>query len=122
MSHDKAMAASGEPAVSDERNRIPQSPADDGSRRAQHLAHARAALRSLVPDDHHVARFHLAAQNALQRLLLGIEYSCPPFEAEALFSCNFCNGAIGSEIAVENDQVAVFFDGVVERPHDFLAG
>src|SRR5258707_373656 len=120
MSHDKAMAASGEPAVGDERNRMAQSPADDGPRRAQHLAHARAALRSLVSNDHHVAWFYLAAQNALQRLLLGIEYACPSFEAEALLSCNFCNGAFGGEVAIENHQVTVLFDGVVERPHDFL--
>src|SRR3984893_14923737 len=119
MSHDEAMAASGEPAIGDERNRIAQSPADDGPRRAQHLAHARAALWSLVPNDHHVARFHLAAQNALQRLFLGIEYARPSFESKALLSCNFCNGTIGSEIAVENDQVTVLFDGVVEGAHDF---
>src|SRR5882762_2385679 len=121
MSHHEAMAASGEPAVGNERHRIAQSPAYDGPRRAQHLAHSRAALRSFVPNDHHVTRFHLAVQNALQRLLLRIEHTCPSLEAEALLSCNFCYGAVGCEIAVENDQMTVPFDGVVERPHDFLA-
>src|SRR5258706_5532853 len=110
MSHHEPMAAPREPAVGNECNRIAQSPAHDGPRRAQHLAHARAALRSLVPNDHHVARFHLAAQNTLQRLLLGIEYTRPAIETQALLSCNFCNGALGSEIAVENDQVTVLFD------------
>src|SRR5271156_970694 len=66
----EAVAAPGKPPVGDERDAVAQTLADDGAGRAQHLAHPRAALRTLVTDDNDIPRLDLAAENSRARGLL----------------------------------------------------
>ena len=70
VSDHETVAASGKSPVGYQRDLAPQPAADDGTGRAQHLAHPGAAFRSFVADDDHVARLDLAAQDALQRFFL----------------------------------------------------
>src|SRR2546423_9836677 len=53
----------GEAAVGDERDLVAEALANDRAGHAQHLAHAGAALRSLVTDDHDVAFLDLLRED-----------------------------------------------------------
>ena len=46
----------------------------------------------------------------------------PCLEAQSFFAGDFRDRTFGREVAVKNDQVAVFFDRIVERSDDGLAG
>src|SRR5215472_3528162 len=66
-------AARRSPAVGDQRAGAAEAPALQVAGRVQHLLHAGAAARALVPDDHDVARADRAAQYPLDRVLLALE-------------------------------------------------
>ena len=117
----KTVCAAGETAVRDQRHVVPQPGAHDGTGRAKHLTHARAALRSLVADHDHVTLPNPAAEDRLHRLLLGVERTRRAGEAQPLLAGNFGHTALGRKIAIENPQVAVLLDRLVERLDDFLA-
>ena len=55
--------------VGDKCDLVTQSHTHDCARRAQHLLHPRAAGGTLVTDDDHVSRLHLAGQDALAGVL-----------------------------------------------------
>src|ERR1039457_3217706 len=114
MAHDKTVAAAGEPPVSDQRNVAADPLADNGARRTQHLAHARASFRSFIANHDDIARPNAPAQDALQRLLLGFEDPSRAIEAQALLARNLGDCALGSKISVEDHQVAIFLDRVRE--------
>ena len=59
-----AVGAAGEAAVGDQADGFAEPRADQRRGRREHLAHARAALRPLVADHHHVARLDLARRGS----------------------------------------------------------
>src|ERR1700746_3503456 len=69
----QAGGAAGEAAVGDQRTGPAQALALQEAGRVEHLLHAGTAARPLIPDDHHVPRLDLAAQDALDRGLLALE-------------------------------------------------
>ena len=62
-----------EAPVRDERHARTEAHSGQRRGRGQHFAHARAALRPLVADDDHVARFDLAALDRRNGVLLAVE-------------------------------------------------
>ena len=69
-----------------------------------------------------MAALHLALEDALKSLLLVLEHDGFAAEGEAFFAGDLAESAAGAEVAAEDDQVAVFLDGVVEAPNDVLPG
>ena len=69
----EAVGAAGETAVGDERHVVAEAAAHDGAGRRQHLAHAGAALRAFVADDHHVPGLDRAVEDRFERVLLAVE-------------------------------------------------
>src|SRR4030042_6388456 len=66
--------AAAKPAIRNQSNRLSQAhPRYSGSRR-QHLPHARAALRSLIPDDNNVSGTNVPGQDRLHRSFLRFKY------------------------------------------------
>src|ERR1700683_4842057 len=116
MPDDEAVTAARESAVGDQRDLAAETLADDGARRTQHFAHTGPALRAFVADHDDVAGFYLAAEDPLQRVLLRVEDARPAGEAQSLFACNFCNGALRREIAVQNHQVTILLDRAAQGP------
>ena len=118
MADDEAVAAAAEPAVGDERDVFAEALAHDGAGGREHFAHARAAFRAFAADDDDVAFLDRAVEDGFERLLLGLEHDGLAGEALAFLAGNFCDRAVGGEVAVEDDEVAVLFDRVVEAADD----
>ena len=82
--------------------------------RIQHLLHARPALRPLVTDDHHLARHHLAGQNAAHRLFLALVHPCPAGELQDAFvhPGRLHDAAVLGQVALQHRQTAVLTVGM----------
>src|SRR5439155_1559723 len=88
----------------------------------KHFPHARSAFRAFAADDDDVTFFHRAVEDGFERLLLGLEHDGFAGEAPSYFAGDFRDSTSGGKVAVENDDVAVLFDGLVERLNDGLTG
>ena len=94
--------------------------AHDGAGRAEHLAHAGAADGAFMADDDHVPLLDPAAQNRIERVFFAIEHERLSSKALALLAADFRNRAIGREIAVQDDEMAVALDRRIEAANDVL--
>src|SRR5215470_79423 len=108
MTNNKPVTAPRKAAVRDEGNLIAKATPDDGARRAQHLAHARTATRSLAADHYDITGLHRSAQDRGGCALFALEDACPALEALALLPGDLGDGALGSEVAVEDHEMAGF--------------
>ena len=115
------VAAAREAAVGNQRDFVAETTADDGARRAQHLAHARRSLRALVTNHEHVAGGDGAVENCPQRIFLRMKDARATGEARAFLARNLRDGAFGCEIAVEDREMAIGLQRLVEAAHDVLA-
>src|SRR2546425_11645683 len=97
-----------------------RSPHESPGRR-EHFAHPRTALGPFVTDDDHMALGHGAIEDGLERRFLRLEDDGLAGKVEPLLAGDFGHGACGRKVAVKHDEVAVFFDWVVEAAHDVLA-
>ncbi len=122
VADDKSVSAAGETPVGDERDILAEAAAHDGARGAEHFAHARAALRAFVADDDDIARDDAAGKDRFHRGFFGVKHPRAAGEGEPLLAADLCHGAFGGKVAVKDDEVAVFFDGVIERANDVLTG
>ena len=87
--------------------------------RVQHLLHAGAAARPLVPDDHDVAGTHRAVEDALDGVLLRLEDPAGPAErstAPRRRPAVFTIAPSGADVAVQDGQPAVGGVGVRHVP------
>ena len=121
VADDEAVAAAGEPAVRDQRDLAAETAADDGAGRAQHLGHARRALRPFVANHDDVAGHDDAVDDRAQRVVLAVEHARAALEPRAFLARDLRDGAFGREVAVEHGEMAVGLDRIVERPNDRLA-
>src|SRR6185503_5068828 len=111
---DESVAAAGESSVGDERDVFAETFAHDGAGGRKHFSHARPAARPFVSDDDDVAFLDRAVEDAFERGFFGVEHARGAGEAHAFFAGDFRDGAFGGEVAVEHDEVAVFFNRVAE--------
>src|SRR5687767_7748193 len=118
MSNHESVTASGEPAVGDQRDLVAESAAHDGAGGAKHLAHAGTATRALVANDHHVARLDLACENRGRRALFTIKNSRGAAETQTFLAGDLRHRAFGREVAMHDDEMAVFLDRIAEWTHD----
>ena len=84
--------------------------------RVQHLLHTGAPFRPFVTDHHHVAGFHLTAQNTVAGLFLRFEYFGSSLEAENVFVHfgRFDDTAVLGDITEKYGQSTVFDISVFE--------
>ena len=122
VADNEAVAAAGESAVGDEGDVVAESFAHDGGGGRQHFSHAGASFGAFVADDEDVAFLDFVVEDGLEGGFFGVEGFGSAAEMEAFFAADFGDGAGFGEIAVEDDEVSVFFDGVAEAADDFLAG
>ncbi len=110
----------GETPVGEQRHGLAQSCADDGRRHPEHLAHAGAALRPLVADHDHVARFDAAVLHGGESIFLAIEHAGRAAKLQQVVPGDFDHAAFGREVALEDRQPAVRLEGLIQRPDDRL--
>src|SRR5262249_22172901 len=121
VTDDEPVAAAGEAAVGDQSDVFAQTFAHDGGGWRKHFAHAGSTERSFEADDDDVTFDNGAVEDFFESSFFGVEYASLASEAKAFFAGNFGDGTFGSEIAIENDEVAVLFYGLIERLNDGLA-
>ena len=104
----------GEPAVREQRHVVLVAGPDDCGRDAEHLAHPRAPLRSLVADGDDVAGLDLSLLNVRHRGLLVLEDANRPLVVPLVLAGDLQDRAVGREVAGE------YLDGtlLVERVGD----
>src|SRR5262249_45265968 len=110
-----------EAAVGQERDRLAESRADDRGGDEEHLAHARAAARTLVADHDDVARPDAAAEDARHRILLAPEDAGRAAVLRALVARDLHDAAVGRERSLENHEAADRLDRLLEWQDDVLA-
>ena len=120
MADGSAPGGTRKPSVGNKGDALAKSHAGDGSGGGQHLPHPRAALRSFVSDNHHVAGMDPAARNGFRRVLFAVEYPC-----RALVDHHgggdgplFDHCAVGGEVAEQDRQAAVGTERIVQMPDD----
>ena len=112
MSNHEAVAAAREAPIGDQRDLVAQSAPDQSAGRAEHLAHAGAAFGPFIADHDHIAGAHFAAQDGRGGSLLAVEDARRPAEGQALLAGDLGYRPFGSNIAIENNQMAVFLDRI----------
>src|SRR2546422_11354085 len=118
----QATGGAREPAVGHHRHRFAESFADDRGRDLQHLAHAGPTLRTLVPDDHRVARFYTPRVDRRERVLLAVENAGRAAVRGWRVLRDLGHRAIGRQVALQDDQAAFSPKRAGQRRDDLLAG
>src|SRR5437762_9925004 len=116
------MAPAAESAIGNERDLFAEPLAHDGAGRRKHLAHAGTAAWSFITNYDHVAGFHRAVEDSMQRRFFAVENNGASIEPQAFLAGNFRNRAFRRKIAAQDDQMAVLLNGFVERLNDCLPG
>src|SRR5262249_55809657 len=88
----------------------------------QHLPHAGATLRALVPDDHRVTGLDLVGEDGGQRVFLTVEYPGRAAVPLQRVVGDLDHAPLRSQVPLEDDEAALRAERVRERPHHFLAG
>ena len=116
MSDGESRRAAREASVCDQGALLAQVHGLDVGGRVEHLLHAWASLRSFIGDDDHVARYHLAAEDALAGVFLGLEDLRRTAEFPDALVHTGCldHASVQGDIAFEHAQSTVFGVGVVE--------
>src|SRR5204862_1428689 len=96
-----------EASVGQKRDRVAQSRSDNGGGDREHFAHPGASRRTLVADDHDVARLDGLMLDRLERLLLAVEHACRASVARALGARQLEDGTLRGQVAEENDESSV---------------
>src|SRR6185295_2249681 len=122
VTDNEAMTAAGKAAIGDQGYLVAETAADDRAGGAQHLRHARRALRALVTDHDHVAGNDAAVEDRAQRKLLGIEHARSARETQAFSARDLSHGALRREVATQDCEMALRLDRVRERANDRLSG
>jgi len=120
VANDKAVAAAGEPAVSNEGDVLAQALAHDGGGGGEHFAHAGTAAGSLVADDDDITFDNGAIEDGGHGEFLGVEDAGAAGELQTFLAGDFGHGPLDGQVAAQNDEVAVLFNGLVQRPDDGL--
>ena len=84
MTYRRSAARTAETAVCDEGNASVKPLSCDRSRRREHLRHSRSALRTLIADNHDIARLNAAVKDSVVSLLLAVEDFRSPGEVHHL--------------------------------------
>ena len=122
VTDNEAVAAAGESAVGEKGDVVAEAFAHDGGGGGEHFSHAGSAFGSFVADDEDVAFLDFVVEDGLEGGFFGVKGFGSAAELEAFFAADFGDGAGFGEVAVEDDEVAVFFDGVLKAADDVLAG
>ncbi len=121
MADDESVRAAGESSVGDQGHVVAESTSHDCGCRPEHFTHSGAAFGAFIPNDDHIALLDSACENRLHGQFLGIVDLCLSSEAQSLLARDFGDGTGRGQIAVKNDEMAVFLDRFVERANDGLA-
>ena len=106
------VGAAREPPVGDQGAVRPPPHALHGPGDRQHLAHARAALRALVADDHHGVRLDRPGQDRLHGPVLAVEDPGRAVEGQLVDAGHLDHRALRGQRAGEHGDAALGVDGV----------
>src|ERR1700682_128514 len=106
MADAKAAGSAGETAVGDQRDLAAHALTVERSGGRQHFTHARAAFRTLVTDDQHVAFPVRPVLDGFEASFLAVEAARRPAETQACHAGNLNDGAVGREITFETNDAA----------------
>mmetsp|Transcript_19599 Transcript_19599/g.54488 ORF Transcript_19599/g.54488 Transcript_19599/m.54488 type:complete len:309 (-) Transcript_19599:790-1716(-) len=122
MANNEAMGTAGEAAISEESAVVSESGPHDGAGGSQHFGHAWAALGPLVAndDDSPLEAWGVLGER-VQHFLLAVKAPGHSLKLEPLLAGDLGNRALGSEVAIEDLQMAVWLDGGFDGHDDFLA-
>src|ERR1017187_6711036 len=120
MSNDKTVTAAGETSVRNESHLVAKTTAHEGGRWAQHLAHSRSALRTLVADYDDISGAHATCENRRGRALFAVEHPRRTAERQALPAGDLRDRPFRGQVAVQHDEMTVFFQWVGQGSHDVL--
>ncbi len=119
----EAAGGSGEAAVGEEGDGFGElGDALDGGGDGEHLAHAGAAAWAFVADDADVVGLDLAGFDGGVAGVFGVEDARGAGVEDALVACDFDDAALGGEVALEDDEAAGGFEGMVDGIDDGLVG
>src|SRR5207302_6019222 len=96
--------------------------ADERARNTEHLAHPRAAARTLVADHDHVLSANLVGRHCGHGILFALEDAGGTAVIGALVARHLYHTAIRSNIALEDDEPACRLDRIAHRTYDVLPG
>lgn len=106
MSDDVSTGRAGEAAVGNKCCLATEARTHEGTRRAQHLGHARRTLGTHVPEDDDSAFCDFASGKCGVEVVEAVEDLRLTLEAVALLARELRDGGVGSEVAAEDGQVA----------------
>ena len=117
MSDGRASGRAAETAVGNQGYSGSETHTCDGGGRVQHLSHARAALRSLVADDNHVACHDLAALDGCDGILFTVEDAGRSLMNHHFrYHCGALNHAsIRSQVTLQDSDAADLTVGILNR-------
>src|SRR6185312_6160748 len=117
-----APSAAGEAPVGQQAHRFAQPLADERRGRREHLLHPRPALRPLVADHDHVARFDSLRHDRLHAIVLGIEDARRTGDDWVLEPGDLGYAAFRREVALEDREMALAVHRLRPGPDYLLAG
>ena len=121
MAEHEAACGPGEAAVGDQRHRLAETSAHDGTRDVEHLAHAGPAHRTLVADNDDIAIDDGAILNRRQDIFLALEDLRRPHVVCPLVAGEFCHAALRRQVAAQDEESTAQLDRLVDGAHHLLA-
>ena len=110
-----------EAAVGEQGDVLAQALADQSGGDGEHLAHTRAAGRSLVADHDDVPALDAVGGDRRHRVLLGLEHTRGAHLLQALVAGELDHAAFGREVPAQDREPAGGLDRVGQRSYDGLA-
>ena len=120
MTNHETVGTTREPAIGQQCDILRESATVDGTGGAQHFPHARPAFRPFVAHDNDVALNDGAVHDRCHGRFLTVKAACLAGKRQAFVASDLCHRALRCQIAAQDHQVTVFFDGVRQWPDDLL--
>src|SRR5205085_12294823 len=117
----QAARGSAETSIREERYRVAQPFAHDGSRDTQHFTHARAAFRTFIADHHHVASIDALASHRAHCIFFRLENARWSAMAQSFVATDLHYASLRRKIAVQDHQSARLLQRTFEGSNHFLA-
>ena len=122
MPHDETVRTARKTSVGDQGHVVAKPSPHQRRGRREHLGHARAALRPLVANDHHIATLDRPLLERRQHRLLTVKHAGRPTEPRTFLAGDLGYGTARGEVAMKDRDVAGRLDRVLHRLNDLLPG
>src|SRR5437667_3705271 len=115
------MGSAAEAAIGYKRDRLAQPFANDCTRHAEHLAHARPAFWAFIADHNYISRTNVFPGDCGHCIFFGFENSRRPTVAQPFVPADFGHASLRRKIATQDHQTACSFERSVQGRNDLLA-